>query len=322
MTTPEGSNGNYVLVHKHVFGLKVRNSPCASHSPWHTQDKLAHLRSSVSRQADVKDHLQYLDENNVVYPCGHNTVVYNTETREQSLIHGIHAGTAVEKGATSQDSEGITALAVTPNRRYIGVAERCVDRGVVNIFDAQSYRRRRVLNYAELGSKEVVCVAFSADSKQVLMLGGAPDWTLVLWSTDRTAKVVASMKLGGHGGGAPGQATGVRDACSCANMWMAAISSSFDNLWLPPGDDGISREGRTWRCCRDFRSRPSCGHTHSPGRLLPVGCECRLCLRQRSAQNAQSHGRRVSTDGRLAQTGSPELHVSCLASRGPARSRH
>ena len=73
------------------------------------------------------------------------TVVYNMETREQSLIHGMHAGMAVEKGATPQDSEEITALAITPNRRFIGVAERCADRGVVNIYDAQSYRRRRVL---------------------------------------------------------------------------------------------------------------------------------------------------------------------------------
>ena len=149
----------------------------------------------------MKDHLQYLDENNVVYPCGHNTVIYNIETREQSLIHGMHAGMAVDKGATPHESEGITALAITPNRRYIGVAERCADRGIVNIYDAQTYRRRRVLNYAEIGSKEIVSIAFSADSKQALTLGGAPDWTLILWTTDRTAKVAASIKLshGSHG---------------------------------------------------------------------------------------------------------------------------
>eukprot|EP00618_Florenciella_parvula_P011000 CAMPEP_0119478222 /NCGR_PEP_ID=MMETSP1344-20130328/8061_1 /TAXON_ID=236787 /ORGANISM="Florenciella parvula, Strain CCMP2471" /LENGTH=80 /DNA_ID=CAMNT_0007512377 /DNA_START=86 /DNA_END=324 /DNA_ORIENTATION=+ len=62
-TRAASHQGNAVLVHKHVFGLK----------------------------GDVKGHLHYVDEAQVVYPCGHNTVVYNTETREQMLIHGMHS---------------------------------------------------------------------------------------------------------------------------------------------------------------------------------------------------------------------------------------
>ena len=42
-------------------------------------------------QGDVKGHLHYVDESQVAYPCGHNTVLYNVETREQMLIHGLHS---------------------------------------------------------------------------------------------------------------------------------------------------------------------------------------------------------------------------------------
>ena len=46
-----------ILTHKHIFGLK----------------------------GDVKNNIWYTDENVVVYPCGHNSVIYNTETREQNF---------------------------------------------------------------------------------------------------------------------------------------------------------------------------------------------------------------------------------------------
>ena len=135
-------------------------------------------------------HLQYLDEHLVLYPCGHSTVVYNTETRVQSFINGsLQAAGAGQEG---QPVEGITALAVTPNRRVIGIAER----GAVGLYDVQTLRRRRVLNSVDPGSQEIRSVAFSSDSKTVLTLGSAPDWTLVVWTTDRTAKITATMKLG------------------------------------------------------------------------------------------------------------------------------
>ncbi len=64
------------LFHRHIFGLK----------------------------GSVKNNIWYIDENIVVFPCGHNTIIYNTETKDQQFV---------SLGA----SEGITALAVTPNKR-------------------------------------------------------------------------------------------------------------------------------------------------------------------------------------------------------------
>jgi cilia- and flagella-associated protein 57 len=150
----------------------------------------------VSRQVGVTNHLQYLDETHAIFPCGHNTVIMNTETREQVLIHGGHPFLDGDDNIGSSKwspFQGVTALALSPNRRTIAIAER----GSVGLYDSKTLRRRRLLQYSgDLGSKEIYSVSFSADSKQVITVGAEPDWTVILWTTDRTAKVVATMKFG------------------------------------------------------------------------------------------------------------------------------
>ena len=49
--------------------------------------------------------LHLVDDNVILYPAGHLVVLYNVETRQQRFIFG------------SEGSE-ITALAVSPNKRY------------------------------------------------------------------------------------------------------------------------------------------------------------------------------------------------------------
>jgi len=84
-------------------------------------------------------------------------------------------------------SEAITSLCVSPNRRFIAVSEKS-ERGIVYIYDSTTLRKRKVLNFAELESKEVIHVCFSQDNKLCLMQGGAPDYSLVLWNVEKTPK--------------------------------------------------------------------------------------------------------------------------------------
>jgi hypothetical protein len=49
--------------------------------------------------------ISYLDETDVQYVAGRNLVRYDTESRTQHIIHG------------SATSSGITAIAVSPNRK-------------------------------------------------------------------------------------------------------------------------------------------------------------------------------------------------------------
>ena len=72
------------LTYRHLFGLK----------------------------GDVTNNIHYVEENIVAYPAGNNVVIYNTESRDQQFIP------ATEK------TDGITALAVSNNKRVLAVAER------------------------------------------------------------------------------------------------------------------------------------------------------------------------------------------------------
>jgi cilia- and flagella-associated protein 57 len=80
-------------------------------------------------------------------------------------------------------------LAVSPNRKIIAVAERTSERGIVTLYEAGTLKKKKVLSYLELNSKEIVSVCFSNDSKFVLTQGGAPDWSLVLWNIEKIVKV-------------------------------------------------------------------------------------------------------------------------------------
>jgi hypothetical protein len=62
----------FPLAHRHIFGFR----------------------------ADVKDNVHYSEDGAVVYPAGHNVVLYSPESRSQRLIPG------------TLESEGITALCV------------------------------------------------------------------------------------------------------------------------------------------------------------------------------------------------------------------
>ena len=79
----------------------------------------------------------------LVYPAGHNTIIYNTEDRKQKFIHG------------TEGTEGITAMAVCPSKRFVAVAEKS-ERGLVNMYDLKTLKKRKVLSTTEITSKQKI----------------------------------------------------------------------------------------------------------------------------------------------------------------------
>ncbi|KAF0724895.1 hypothetical protein AaE_009745, partial [Aphanomyces astaci] len=112
----------------------------------------------------VKNNIAFCEENVVVYPCGHCMVIHSIETKEQQFLHGMESGT----------SGGFTAMAVSANRKY-----------------GQE-------------SHLLVSLAFSGDGKYLVGQGGAPEWTLMLWSWEK-AKVVTTFKAAAQYGSSIGQ---------------------------------------------------------------------------------------------------------------------
>ena len=91
-------------------------------------------------RGDVKDNIHFVEESTIIYPVGHTVVSYNVETKVQRFTPG------------SPESEGITALAVSPNKKFLAVAERA-DKGTISVYDLQTLKRRKVLVSSETGAK-------------------------------------------------------------------------------------------------------------------------------------------------------------------------
>ena len=77
-------------------------------------------------------------------------------------------------------------------RRYLAVSD-CVDKPTIFIYDLSTSKRRKTLYCTEVQSKDVVSLSFSSDHKYVLVLGGSPDYTLVVYLWEK-GKIVTTLK--------------------------------------------------------------------------------------------------------------------------------
>jgi hypothetical protein len=82
----------------------------------------------------------FLDEQTVIYPAGSNIIFYNQETKLQKFIH------------ISEKSEGIAAVNISPNRRWLAVSEKGKTPTCI-VHDLQTFRKRKVLQLTESDAK-------------------------------------------------------------------------------------------------------------------------------------------------------------------------
>jgi len=116
-------------------------------------------------RGDVKDNIHFVEENTIIYPVGHTVVSYNVETKVQRFTPG------------SPESEGITALAVSPNKKFLAVAERA-DKGTISVYDLQTLKRRKVLVSSETGAKVGLIATTVVSNLAVLPLTASPAWNI------------------------------------------------------------------------------------------------------------------------------------------------
>lgn len=135
----------------------------------------------------IRNGLIFCEDHHIAYVCGHQVVIFNTESKEQSFV-----GPTALPGFQSQ---GITAIACAYRRNLVAIAERADPVAVVSFYDTHAGRKRKVLNYPDLGSKEIRSMAFSDDCRFCLTLGAGPEWNLVLWAVEKSAKVVSTAKV-------------------------------------------------------------------------------------------------------------------------------
>ncbi|XP_043941309.1 cilia- and flagella-associated protein 57 [Protopterus annectens] len=136
-------------------------------------------------RSGVTNNICYVDEQTIIFPSGNNCVKYNIDQKWQKFIQG------------SEKSLGMQALAISPNHRYLAVAEKGSDKATVTVYDLQIIpsKKRKVLSVSDFAVQEFVSLAFSPDSRYLITQTGQPEWTLVYWMWDKQ-KVMATAKTG------------------------------------------------------------------------------------------------------------------------------
>ena len=76
--------------------------------------------------SSVKNGIHFLDDQRILYPCGHNIVIYSLEDKSQIFIPGI------------EGSEGISAIALSKSKRFLAVCEKS-ERAFCIIYDIHGF---------------------------------------------------------------------------------------------------------------------------------------------------------------------------------------
>ncbi|KAM4640524.1 cilia- and flagella-associated protein 57 [Discoglossus pictus] len=134
-------------------------------------------------QYRVGNNICYFDEQTIIFPSGNNCIKYNVDQKWQKFIPG------------SERSQGMQALAISPNRRYLAMAERGSDKATITIYELAStpFKKRKVLSSPDFTAREFVSIAFSPDSKYLVAQTGSPEWSIVFWMWEKQ-KVMATVK--------------------------------------------------------------------------------------------------------------------------------
>lgn len=137
------------------------------------------IRFLFGLEDGVDRNILFVDENTVIYPCGHSVIIYNVENKSQEFLH------------SSSHVQKITALALSNNKKFLAVAE-LADVPTITIYDVDKRRKKRELKQPSVDGTpgvEILSLDFSQDGKLVLAQGAAPTWTCVLWAWEKNKPV-------------------------------------------------------------------------------------------------------------------------------------
>lgn len=135
---------------------------------------------SFGIKKDISNPVEYLDDQECVYICGHQLVKLDVDSKTQQVVQ------------CSPDARRVTALAVSQTRRVTAFAESFEGRlPSITIIDwtVRGKRQRRVLSDVDVGSNEIMSMQFAVDTKYMVIQGGEPSWglTYLLWEKPKVA---------------------------------------------------------------------------------------------------------------------------------------
>ncbi|XP_060062057.1 cilia- and flagella-associated protein 57 isoform X2 [Erinaceus europaeus] len=138
-------------------------------------------------RSHVSNNVFFFDEQIIIFPSGNHCVKYNVDQKWQKFIPG------------SDKSQGMLALSISPNRRYLAISETVQDKPIITIYELSSIpcRKRKILNNFDFPVMKFTSMAFSPDSKYLLTQTSPPESNLVYWLWEKQ-KVMAIIRIDGQ----------------------------------------------------------------------------------------------------------------------------
>ncbi|XP_071666051.1 cilia- and flagella-associated protein 57 isoform X3 [Patagioenas fasciata] len=117
----------------------------------------------------------FLEDHVVLHAAGAGCLQRHLEQKWHKFIPG------------TERSQGVQALAVSPDRRYLAVSETVAEQPALTVYElsAGPARRRRTLAAAELPAQETVSLGFSPDCRYLAAATAPPDGQLTLWRWEK-----------------------------------------------------------------------------------------------------------------------------------------
>ncbi|XP_048207027.1 cilia- and flagella-associated protein 57 isoform X3 [Perognathus longimembris pacificus] len=134
-------------------------------------------------RSHVANNVFFFDEQIIIFPSGNHCVKYNVDQKWQKFIPG------------SDKSQGMLALSISPNRRYLAISETVQDKPIITIYELSSIpcRKRKVLSNFDFPAQKFISMSFSPDSKYLLTQSSPPESNLVYWLWEKQ-KVMAIVR--------------------------------------------------------------------------------------------------------------------------------
>ncbi|PAA47901.1 hypothetical protein BOX15_Mlig009485g2, partial [Macrostomum lignano] len=158
-------------------------------------------------RSGVADGLQFADENLLAYPCGNYIVLRSTQPQGKLVQQNQREQNEQQRFLPlgRQGQSPVTALTLSPNRRFAAVAEGVnteSDRVAINIVDLQSGRvKRQVTGGAAdqlLAGADFASLAFSHDAKYLAgLLTGPSGCQLAYWQWSNNKLLACYSPSGG-----------------------------------------------------------------------------------------------------------------------------
>ena len=123
--------------------------------------------------------IHFTSANTLLYPAGSGVGLVNVQNNKQEIV------SLASKGSQ------ISALALSPGRNLLAFTEYG-ERPLVVVYDLEQRCKLKLLRCAEFRSDQVVSLAFSHDSKYLLVQGGPPEYQLVYFFWEK-GKVITSI---------------------------------------------------------------------------------------------------------------------------------